>query len=153
MSLQTNQFKRYKRHKISKCYFCGWTNNTIRPLRVKDGNLLLTVSACKLCIDKHENKVSCIRCGLKNGKDIIYRTIIRKRLNNETTMCCVILPLCQDCVDRWIKIKEEDLHIPVEVCDSCEERFTCYTGKNTNKWNRHIPPKVLRRKRKKFGIV
>jgi hypothetical protein len=65
---QNIDFKRYKRHKISKCYFCGWTNNPIRPVRMIKDNVLLTVSACKECISKFTPKVACIKCGEKLGQ-------------------------------------------------------------------------------------
>jgi len=145
--------RRYKRHKISRCYFCGWTNNTIRPLRMIQDGKLLTVSVCKPCIDKMDNQVYCIRCKeFKRGNNIQYRTVERKRLEDDTKLCLVIMPLCENCAKMWDKIKEETLDIPKEICDTCELRFSCYTGMNTEKWNRFIPSKTFKRGKKKYNM-
>jgi len=160
-----NQFptdiRRYKRHKLSKCYLCGWVNNpqgsaeetTIRPLKiVTSNNVLLTVSACKSCIDKFDKQVWCVRCGIKKGAQIHYRTIERRRLEDDTKLCLVILPLCQNCAIMWDKIKEDSLNIPKEVCDSCDQRFSCYTGTNEPKWKRFVSKKALKKARHKYTM-
>ncbi len=116
------------KHKVGWCSVCGWVHGTVEQVSsVKDG--VRTVKPlCLSCVKKLEKKIVCAICGEIHG-DNIFATVIERKSFDDTNTCNLVLLLCAKCRkiphDKILEKVEDGIQ---SMCDTCPDRFVCYTS-------------------------
>lgn len=122
------QFKKKVAHRIGYCQKCGWVHKKIKRIRTEEGDTSVVKPLCVDCVSKYRHQVICNLCGRTNSDNLYPVPVIRKVINSWQS-CAIFLHLCPEC--RKINHQEllKRLKLPEDICDSCGERFKCYTSK------------------------
>lgn len=114
-------------HRVGHCVNCGWVHSEIRRVRVSEGKIAVIKALCVKCIKEQPVFVLCDLCGNKKC-DNLYPVSIIRRAFGEGHSCNLFLHLCAEC--RQIQHQEvlQRLNVP-NVCDTCKDRFMCFTEK------------------------
>ena len=118
------------KHKIGYCGICGFTHGTVRPyVMVEDGRVIIKpiCSACRKLERDRERVVECACCGIVKGTNL-YPTTILRLVFDGTNTCNFIVPLCKECKERPLSEIRKRLNLMLSnICESCPDRFNCYT--------------------------
>lgn len=114
-------------HRIGRCANCGWVHREIRRVRVSEGKNAIIKAMCVDCIKEQPVYVLCDLCGNKKC-DNLYPVSVARKVFGDGHSCNLFLHLCVEC--RQIPHKDvlERLNVP-NMCDSCKDRFKCFTEK------------------------
>jgi hypothetical protein len=126
------------KHRISFCSNCGWIHGTVDMIRSETGNTALIHPLCKTCQSKFSRQIVCHIYGSKPGQILYPTTVEQKRIEedrpriqaNDVSACYIIVMLCNKCKMLPHKELRQKLKIPDTLCDSCSDRFKCYTLPN-----------------------
>jgi len=119
-------------HRIGYCVNCGWVHSEIRRVRVEEetsrGRIAVIKPLCVKCIREQEHQVICDLCG-RTKCDNLYPVSVIRRVIGKGQTCNLFLHLCAEC--RKIPHEEilKRLNIPENMCDTCKDRFLCFTNK------------------------
>ena len=129
-------------HKIGYCISCGWVHGWVGRVRVEEitenGKIAVIKSLCKKCQDEFRHQVVCNLCGRTEGDNLYPVSVERKRFD-DIHSCNLFLHLCFKC--RQLPHAEvlKRLSAP-NMCDTCSDRFLCYTGKNDKTAGSYVAP-------------
>lgn len=115
-------------HRIGHCAICGWVHSEIRRVRVSEGEKAVIKALCVKCIKEQPVHVLCDLCG-RTKCDNLYPVTIMKKSLDDGQSCNIFIHLCAEC--RKIPHNEvlSRLNVPTDLCDSCKDRFSCFTSK------------------------
>jgi len=142
-------------HRIGRCANCGWVNVPIRRVRVSEGKNAVIKALCVDCVKEQEVHVLCDLCGRTKCDNLYPVTVMRKRIGIETTYsakktCNLFLHLCSEC--RTISHEELLVRLPVPetICNTCKDRFVCFTEKDSFPISSYETSAVVNNKRTKI---
>jgi len=127
------------RHKIVLCSNCGFTHTNVKPYATVDmrgNNAVMVIKAlCPECRKeqlKNETRlVNCAYCGLTKGEKL-HPTLIERRVFDGQNTCNFFIQLCDDCKKIPHNIIREKLDKQLQsLCNSCDDRFKCFTAQHT----------------------
>jgi len=125
-------------HRIGYCTNCGWVHDKIQRVRVGEGDVSVVKPLCDKCVNHFKHQVICNLCGRTDCDNLYPVTIVRKTVNAWQS-CSLFLHLCAEC--RKIPHHEilKRLKLPDGICETCEERFVCFTTKSNLPIPQSIP--------------
>lgn len=127
--------KKIKKHKLAWCKYCGWTHFIVRPRNVIENGIVKLTPICTNCMNNFERRTVCTICGEVAGNLMQFRTIERHRSEESEVTCNLTVGLCPKCAANWQDL-EKKFNIPDNLCDTCVERFKCFTEKPTKTWQK-----------------
>jgi len=115
-------------HRVGYCQNCGWVHSEIQRVRAEEGDTLVIKALCSDCMKKYKHQVICNLCG-RTKCDNLYPVSILRKVITQQQSCLIFLHLCAEC--RKISHEEilKRLKLPDTLCDSCKNRFECFTNK------------------------
>lgn len=145
-------------HRIGHCANCGWVHKEIRRVRISEGKNAIIKALCIDCIKEQPVHVLCDLCGRTKCDNLYPVTVMRKRLDKPTdggnfpvgNTCNLFLHLCAEC--RTISHIDllRRLQLPENICDTCKDRFVCFTVKSAEPINSQTSSAVVNNQRTKI---
>lgn len=120
-----------KTHNIGYCAKCGWVNAIIRRVSVEEGEKAVIKALCINCINKRQHEVICDYCGRTRGENL-YPVSIMRKIITKTMACQLFVHLCAECRSIPHAKLLTKFQLPDNICDSCKDRFVCFSNKHSS---------------------